>query len=237
MALTLIDRFTSDFDHAKYEDKYRERLLKIVKQKSRGEEIHAPARERKRRSRPPRGAPGERRRGERARRTGGRSRGGPKRRRPATSGSARSAQSRRSSFGRIDVTARSAASRSRRPSRGCSAPVRRSSRFGELVAQRVLPFEQSCLLLLCSVGPDDFFGRFDGAGVIPANDENPTVSSSSVSAPRTSASRASSSAIAFRSRSRTRRRTRRSDLSSRSDVRDGDLGEQIERRVSSAALS
>ena len=45
MAQTLIDRFTSDFDHGKYEDKYRKRLLKIVKQKSRGEEIHAPARE------------------------------------------------------------------------------------------------------------------------------------------------------------------------------------------------
>ena len=45
MAQTLIDRFTSDFDHGKYEDKYRKRLLKIVKQKHRGEEVHAPARE------------------------------------------------------------------------------------------------------------------------------------------------------------------------------------------------
>ena len=45
MAQTLIDRFTSRFDHSKYEDKYRKRLLKIVKQKSRGEEIHAPARD------------------------------------------------------------------------------------------------------------------------------------------------------------------------------------------------
>jgi Ku protein len=45
MAQTLIDRFTSDFDHGKYEDKYRKRLLKIVKQKHRGEEVHAPPRE------------------------------------------------------------------------------------------------------------------------------------------------------------------------------------------------
>ena len=45
MAQTLIDRFTSDFDHGKYEDKYRQRLLKIVKQKHRGEEVHAPERE------------------------------------------------------------------------------------------------------------------------------------------------------------------------------------------------
>jgi Ku protein len=45
MAQTLIDRFTSDFDHGKYEDEYRKRLLKIVKQKQRGEEVHAPPRE------------------------------------------------------------------------------------------------------------------------------------------------------------------------------------------------
>jgi Ku protein len=45
MAQTLIDRFTSDFEHGKYEDKYRKRLLKIVKQKHRGEEVHAPPRE------------------------------------------------------------------------------------------------------------------------------------------------------------------------------------------------
>jgi Ku protein len=47
MAQTLIDRFTSDFDHDKYEDQYRKRLLKIVKQKHRGEEVHAPPREKK----------------------------------------------------------------------------------------------------------------------------------------------------------------------------------------------
>ncbi|MBA3381521.1 MAG: Ku protein [Actinobacteria bacterium] len=46
MAQTLIDRFTSDFDHGKYEDEYRKRLLKIVKRKLRGEEVHAPPRER-----------------------------------------------------------------------------------------------------------------------------------------------------------------------------------------------
>lgn len=42
MAKTLIDRFTSDFDHGKYEDEYRKRLLKIVQRKRRGEEVHAP---------------------------------------------------------------------------------------------------------------------------------------------------------------------------------------------------
>ena len=47
MARTLIDRFTSDFDHEKYEDEYRERLLEIVKRKRRGEEVHAAAPERR----------------------------------------------------------------------------------------------------------------------------------------------------------------------------------------------
>ncbi len=46
MAQTLIDRFTSDFEHDKYEDKYRKRLLKIVQRKRRGEEVHAPPAER-----------------------------------------------------------------------------------------------------------------------------------------------------------------------------------------------
>ena len=45
MAQTLVDRFTSKFDHSKYEDQYRKRLLKIVKQKQKGEEVHAPVRE------------------------------------------------------------------------------------------------------------------------------------------------------------------------------------------------
>jgi len=45
MAQTLIDRFTSKFDHGKYEDTYRKRLLKIVKQKQRGEEVHRLPRE------------------------------------------------------------------------------------------------------------------------------------------------------------------------------------------------
>lgn len=44
LAQTLIDRFTSDFDHSKYEDQYRKRLLKIVKRKQQGEEVHPPAR-------------------------------------------------------------------------------------------------------------------------------------------------------------------------------------------------
>jgi DNA end-binding protein Ku len=40
MAESLIDRFTSTFDHDQYEDEYRKRLLKIVKRKQKGEEIH-----------------------------------------------------------------------------------------------------------------------------------------------------------------------------------------------------
>jgi DNA end-binding protein Ku len=43
MAETLIERFTSSFDHDQYEDEYRKRLLKIVKRKQKGEEIHAEA--------------------------------------------------------------------------------------------------------------------------------------------------------------------------------------------------
>ena len=43
MAETLIERFTSSFDHEQYEDEYRRRLLKIVKRKQKGEEIHAEA--------------------------------------------------------------------------------------------------------------------------------------------------------------------------------------------------
>ncbi len=48
MAEALIDRFTSSrFDHGKYEDEYRKRLLKVVKKKQKGEEIQAaPAEER-----------------------------------------------------------------------------------------------------------------------------------------------------------------------------------------------
>jgi len=41
MAETLIDRFTSSFDHAKYRDEYTDRLLEIVKRKRKGEEVHA----------------------------------------------------------------------------------------------------------------------------------------------------------------------------------------------------
>jgi DNA end-binding protein Ku len=43
MAETLIERFTSSFRHEQYEDEYRKRLLKIVKRKQKGEEIHAEA--------------------------------------------------------------------------------------------------------------------------------------------------------------------------------------------------
>ncbi|HKX47072.1 MAG TPA: Ku protein [Gaiellaceae bacterium] len=43
MAEMLIERFTSSFRHDQYEDEYRKRLLKIVKRKQKGEEIHAEA--------------------------------------------------------------------------------------------------------------------------------------------------------------------------------------------------
>ena len=42
MAQTLIERFTSSFDHAKYEDEYRSRLLDVVERKRKGDEVHAP---------------------------------------------------------------------------------------------------------------------------------------------------------------------------------------------------
>jgi DNA end-binding protein Ku len=42
MATALIDRFaTSRFDHGKYEDEYRKRLLRVVKKKQKGEEVQA----------------------------------------------------------------------------------------------------------------------------------------------------------------------------------------------------
>jgi len=47
MAQTLIERFTSSFDHEKYEDEYRARLLKVVKRKRKGEEVHAPPQEKR----------------------------------------------------------------------------------------------------------------------------------------------------------------------------------------------
>ena len=43
MARTLIDRFTSDFDHSKYDDEYQKRLRAIVRKKHRGEDVHAKA--------------------------------------------------------------------------------------------------------------------------------------------------------------------------------------------------
>ena len=51
MAKALIDRFTSEFDHAKYKDEYRRRLLAVVQRKRRGEEVHAAPREKE--ERPP----------------------------------------------------------------------------------------------------------------------------------------------------------------------------------------
>jgi DNA end-binding protein Ku len=43
MASTLIDRFTSTFDHDKYRDEYTDRLMDVIKRKRKGEEIHAAA--------------------------------------------------------------------------------------------------------------------------------------------------------------------------------------------------
>jgi DNA end-binding protein Ku len=46
MAKALIERFTSSgFDHGKYEDEYRKRLLGVVKKKAKGDEVHAAPRE------------------------------------------------------------------------------------------------------------------------------------------------------------------------------------------------
>lgn len=45
MAEALIDRFTTSFDHEKYEDEYRARLLDVVKRKQKGEEVHVPREE------------------------------------------------------------------------------------------------------------------------------------------------------------------------------------------------
>jgi DNA end-binding protein Ku len=42
MAKTLIERFTTSFDHTRYKDEYRDRLLRVVKQKQAGKDIHAP---------------------------------------------------------------------------------------------------------------------------------------------------------------------------------------------------
>jgi len=47
MAEALIERFTSSFDHSRYEDEYRRRLLAVVKQKRKGEEVHAPPEEKR----------------------------------------------------------------------------------------------------------------------------------------------------------------------------------------------
>ena len=41
MAGTLIERFTTSFDHSRYEDEYRARLLKVIERKRKGDEVHA----------------------------------------------------------------------------------------------------------------------------------------------------------------------------------------------------
>jgi len=43
MALSLIERFTGDFDPGRYADTYRERLLDVIRRKRRGAAIEAPA--------------------------------------------------------------------------------------------------------------------------------------------------------------------------------------------------
>jgi DNA end-binding protein Ku len=43
MAETLIERFTSSFDHSRYEDVYRKRLLKVVRRKRQGKDVHVEA--------------------------------------------------------------------------------------------------------------------------------------------------------------------------------------------------
>ena len=45
LALALIERITSDFDPGRYEDRYRERLLKVIREKRKGKTIEAPAAE------------------------------------------------------------------------------------------------------------------------------------------------------------------------------------------------
>ena len=116
-------------------------------------------------------------------------------------------QSARSSFARTVAAARSAAFSSRAASRAALLGVLQSLlRLCELCLGACACVRASFAFCTSArLGPDVCFRCF-GAGAIPAYDENPTVSSSSVSAPRTSAARASSSATAVRRRSRTRRR-------------------------------
>ena len=45
LALSLIERITSDFDPGRYEDRYRDRLLKVIREKRKGKTIEAPAAE------------------------------------------------------------------------------------------------------------------------------------------------------------------------------------------------
>ena len=45
--MTLIERFTTSFDHSRYEDEYRARLLKVIGRKRKGDDVHpAPQEER-----------------------------------------------------------------------------------------------------------------------------------------------------------------------------------------------
>jgi DNA end-binding protein Ku len=53
MAKALIDRFTSEFDHTKYKDEYRKRLLAVVKRKHRGEDVHVASGEGEKDAKPP----------------------------------------------------------------------------------------------------------------------------------------------------------------------------------------
>jgi DNA end-binding protein Ku len=47
MAKALIERFTTSFDHTQYKDEYRARLLRVVKHKQAGDEVHAPPEEKR----------------------------------------------------------------------------------------------------------------------------------------------------------------------------------------------
>ena len=47
LALTLIGRITSDFEPSRYEDRYRKRLLGVIRQKRKGKTIEAPAAEKR----------------------------------------------------------------------------------------------------------------------------------------------------------------------------------------------
>jgi DNA end-binding protein Ku len=79
MAGTLIERFTSSFDHSKYKDEYQAKLRAVVRRKLKGQEVHAPGGKGARGAvRPARGVAGERRRREAFQELEGRRRAPPR---------------------------------------------------------------------------------------------------------------------------------------------------------------